>query len=608
MGFFNENKSDKLESKSLVEEIENSKTKVNKRPRICCIDIKKEIVTLLFEEGYNIYNATLGNQIKVSNKNHHDKHFMILNCDFPVNIHEFDIFLIDLENVNQIDYQRKDHVLDKYTGKSAVSLISSYPETIFDPRPLSSLILNEKLAQIGARNHMVITFTTSDYDIEYETVKITEGYSERQGTEKHGIYSFSSYIPLSEPKFGKEMTVCNVQDDLKNLLTKHIDKSYYNQTFHHPTNWEDNGKREPDPRYVPLVKNSSGDIVSIYEKRENSQNFYFPQIEDKYHFLSNFLKNIAPSISPDLFPYSTTFNWKKNEEYWLPNHENLISEKDQIVKDYEKKLSQKDKEIEKNKEVYSFLHEMISETGDNLVNATIEFLKWLGFSNTINADALKNDREVLEEDIQIEIEEGLIIIECKGIGGTSTDSDCSQISKIKHRRCKQRNKFDVFALYIVNHQRYLPPLKRNNPPFNVNQIQDAISDERGLLSTWQLFNLYYEIENGIISKEEARNSLIKFGLIEFKPSNLIFIDEPKEILKNGEVCIINIVDIELKVGDELLIEKNDQYTKVLVEGIKAENKSIQQCSNGEIGLRLSTPIKKKSKLWKKTTPPPLSQV
>ncbi|MBI1183121.1 hypothetical protein GC194_02535 [bacterium] len=597
MRFFNKNKSDdKLDSL----QTQNIQIEMNERPRICCIDIKMETVNFLKKEGYNIYTATLGDKIKVPNKNLYDNHYVLLNFDFPINIHEYDIFLIDLENMNQIDYKPEDHVRDSHTGKSAITLVSSYPETIFDPRPLSSLILSKRLAQIGERNHMVITFTTGDYVVEYETVKIAENYIERQGTQKHGIYSFSGYMPLSEPKFGKEMTVCNEHKDLKTLLQRHIDNSYYNQTFHHPTNWN-NGKREPDPSYIPLVKNSSGDIVSICDRRENSLNFYFPQIEDKSQFLSAFLKNVAPSISPELFPFSTTFSWKNNKEYWLPNHAKLVDEKEKIVNEFEEKLVQKDQEIEKNKKDYSFLHEMISETGDELVNATIEFLKWLGFSNAINADELKEEGQVLEEDIQIDFEEGLIIIECKGIGGTSTDSDCSQISKIKHRRCKDRNKFDVFALYIVNHQRYLPPLQRSNPPFNENQIQDAISDERGLLSTWQLFNLYYEIVAGVISKAEARKAIIKFGLIEFKPSNIVFIYEPNEIFKNGTVCIINITDTELKIGDEILIEKNGQFIKAIIEGIQLEDKPVQRCSSGEIGLSLSVPIKNKSKLWKKAS-------
>jgi hypothetical protein len=573
---------------------------INERPRICCVDLRKETIDSLVNEGYNIYNATLGDCIQIPNKKRHDNHQVLLNFDFPRNLHEYDIILIDLDNAKQIDYNPKEHIRTNHTGKSAILLLSSYPETIFNPRPLSSLILNEKLSQIGERKLMILVFTTGNYDIEYETVRITEGYAERQGIQKYGIYSFAGHPPISEPKYGKEMSVCNVRDDLKSLLSSSVTKAHYNQTFYHPTKWEGN-KSVPDPRYVPLIKNSSGDIVSICEQGENSISFFFPQIEDKYAFISSFLKNIAPSISPELFPFSTSFSWKEKKEYWLPNHEKLIDEKEQVVFEYDKKLKIKDDQIAENKKEFLFLHELISESGDNLVNATIKFLKWLGFKNAINADNLKEEGQVLEEDIQVEFEEGLIIIECKGIAGTSTDSDCSQISKIKHRRCKERNCFDVFALYIVNHQRYLPPLQRSNPPFNENQIQDAVSDERGLLSTWQLFNLYFEVENGIITKEEARNTIIKYGLIEFKPSNLHFIDEPNEIFKDGTVCIVNIKDLKLKLGDELFIEKNGQFQKCVIEGIQLDDKPVQECSNGELGLRINIPIKKKSKLWKKTS-------
>ena len=157
------------------------------------------------------------------------------------------------------------------------------------------------------------------------------------------------------------------------------------------------------------------------------------------------------------------------------------------------------------------------------------------------------------------------------------------------------------SLYIVNHQRYLPPLSRQNPPFSENQKQDADNDERGLLTTWQLFNLYNEIENGILDKVNARNDLLKFGFIEFRPKDLILIDEPKELFKNGEVCIVNITDLTLNVGDEILVEKSGKFFKTTIEGIQLDNKPVTTAKTGEIGLQLSIPIKNKSILWKKTS-------
>lgn len=585
---------------TMEEAKEANKFEVNERPRICCIDIDKKVIDRLKQSKFNIYSGSLGNKIKVPNSSRRENHQLLLDYDFPPNLHEYDMVILDLNNFETVDYKPEDHIRSNHTGKSALTLLSSYPETIFDQRPLSSVILNKRLNQIGERKHIIIAFTSSSYDIEYETVKITESYAERQGTEKHNIYGFSGYTPLSESKYGKEMTICNIREDLKHLLQINIPETIYNQTFNHPTKW-DNGKYMPDPKFVPLIKNSSNDIVSISEFRENSIIFYFPQIEKKDDFLDTFLTKIAPDILPEIFPFSTTFSWKGEEEYWLPNHKRLLEEKKEIEKEYEEKIESKNNELSKNSEQFSFLHEIITETGDNLVDALIKYLRWLGFNKVTKVDEENSNSTVLEEDIQVELDEGLLIIECKGIGGTSTDSDCSQISKIKHRRCKERNKFDVYALYIVNHQRYLPPVNRQNPPFTENQKQDAINDERGLLTTWQLFNLYFEIKSGIFNKESARAYLLKYGFIEFRPDNLTFIDEPKELFQNGKVCIVNISNVVLNIADEILVEKNGKFIITTIEGIQIKDKPVSYAENGEIGLQLSNPIKKKSILWKKAS-------
>ena len=55
--------------------------------------------------------------------------------------------------------------------------------------------------------------------------------------------------------------------------------------------------------------------------------FLFPQIKNKKLFLLEFLENFAPSIVPEVFPYSTRFNWLNDKDYWLPNHSKLIEER-----------------------------------------------------------------------------------------------------------------------------------------------------------------------------------------------------------------------------------------------------------------------------------------
>jgi hypothetical protein len=569
------------------------------RPRICCLDLDDDVISALEKSGANIYNGSLGSKVRVQNTSANIKHNVLLNHNFPPNIQEYDIFLMDLNNYKTVDYDKDAHTKKTHTGKSSCYFLSTYPETLFDPLPFSSHMLGAQLEQIRDRQILIVVFSSKQYNVKYQAISIEEGGNSRTNMGEYNIYSFWQYIPFSEVRHGEEITLGSMRDDFKSLLEKNLKGATYNQTFFHPTIRKD-GEDVKNRCYVPLMTNLNGEIISYFELKDDKRLYILPQIKDNAGFLLDFLSTFAPSMHPDLFPFSTNFIWKKQEDYWLPNHSELLKVKSDIQEEFDNKIIDSQKKIKENLDEFSFLHEILSETGDALVKPLIKFLKWLEFDTVIDCDERKTDTTVLEEDIQVELADGLLIIECKGIGGTSTDADCSQISKIKHRRCRERNDFDVKALYVVNHQRYLPPLSRNNPPFTEHQIQDAINDERGLLTTWQLFNLYADIESGIISKEDARKAILEFGLIAFRPQNLTLVGEPTELMKKGKICIVNVDGLTLKEGDKLFVEKQGRFSKVEIIDIQIDSKPVKTASKGELGLNLSSSIKKNSKLWKKS--------
>lgn len=586
------------ESKELTKETEISNNhiddkegiKIIDKPKICCIDIEESDINKLKEQGFNIEIGTLGSKIKVPNKKQYDECIVLENANFPTDLHEFDITILDLNNDKTIDYKQNEHYKNEHTGTSSMALHSAYPETIFNPKPFGSHLLKNSLNKLGNKEHLIIVFSTENYDVEYQNLEITEKTNWIKDKFKSNIYSFQNYTPLNGSKNGKEVIVCdNIDIKLKDFLSKYTDQMQYNQTFHTSSYNE----------CLPLIKNNNGDIVSIQINDDNRTYIYLPQVKEKAKFLNEFLSEIAPNIFPNLFPYATLHDWRNEKDYWLPNHEVLLKQKEDLISEYEQKIGNKINEINNNLKKYDFLHKILTKTGDELVDSIIEFLKWLGFENIVDMDKTKTEGVVFEEDIQIELENGLLIIECKGIGGTSKDSECSQISKIRHRRCRERNLLDVFALYIVNHQRHIAPLQRQNPPFTEHQINDAIHDERGLLTTWQLYNLYFDVENGVITKEEARKILLEFGLVEFKSTNLIKIATSEKLYQHGTICSININNIELKVGDKIFIERDNKFTTVTILEIQENKKSMESISNGQIGLKLSKAIKKDSILWKK---------
>ncbi|MBU2928205.1 hypothetical protein [Winogradskyella psychrotolerans] len=568
------------------------------KPQILTLNLTVKANKILKEKGFNIYEGSLGKLIDTKNQKYQHK-YCLLNHDFPPNIHEFDIVIIDLSNEDTTEYRKDENTRVNNKSGNNTYLLCEYPQTVFDPRGLSSHILMKEIKEIIHNEAMIIVFQNENAEIEYEIVEEHGDRHKSKGIEIHSIYEFMPYFPFTKNKYGKTTEVILKQSEIANFLNKYNEDFVYENIFYHPTIWKDE-EQIPHPSFHPIIKNASDEIISYIYIGEKYGLYTFPILKDNSNFIVEFLENIAPTIHPTLFPNSSQKKWTNSKEYSLPNHQKLLAEKEAIRKEYELKTKKKETEILDNNKKYSFLHEILTETGDELVFSVINFLKWLGFQNVIDMD--EKAETIKEEDIQIENDKGLLVIEVKGIGGTSKDTECSQISKIKYRRAKQRGSFDVFGLYIVNHQRHLPAKNRENPPLTKEQKQDAVNDERGLLTTWQLFNLYYNIQKGIITKEEARDSFYEYGLIAFKPKNITPLGKIDEIFLKGEVFILKLNGIEIKTGDNIFIEKNNEFRKLTILEIKLDDKVVDKINKGEVGIKGNIKVSKKSTVWIKNLP------
>ncbi len=573
-------------------EIEESRDDIKyPKPKICCIDLDKEASRCIQYAGFHVFEGTLGSKVKVHNKTQGDYKKIVLNYSFPINIHEYDIVVIDLTNeVEKIEYIDSEHEREANFNNQERYLISEFPAKLFNPVPYTTDILNRRLKENKKKFIIEVVFASEGVQISYQGIHIT-GYNKKK-TEvgSYSNYSFNENIFLDNKRLGKEMHVCdNINLDLSNLLNANLKESIYEQTFHEPY------ASVIGKNFLPLIKNNIEELVSYFFISDKRATYVFPNFKNKAKFLKDFLSNILPSFHPDVFPYSTTFSWRDSEDYLLPNQKELFEKKEGIITKHENELREVDNEIQENSNKYKFLHDLITGTGEDLVRSLVDYFIWLDFKDVKAVD--EESTNIREEDIRIELDNGILIIETKGIGGTSTDNDCSQIAKIRRRREKQQDKLDVNALYVVNHQRYLPPLQRSNPPFTQHQISDAENDDRGLLTTWQLFKLYFNIENKIISKEAARNQLLKYGLVGFTPDLVTKIGVPKELFKKGKVVIIDINNITLKIGDDIFIETNGDFERAKILSIQLEGNNVNEVSIGEVGLELNSLVNKKSSLW-----------
>ena len=282
------------------------------KPQILTLNLTQKANQSLEEKGFNIYNGSLGKLINTKNKKYEHK-YCLLNYDFPPNIHEFDIVIIDLSNEETIEYVKDENIRVNNKSANNTYLLCKHPQTIFDPRGLSSHILINGIKEIIHSEAMIIVFQNENIKINYEIVEENGEYPSSIGSETHSIYEFMPFFPFSKNKYGNITEVIINQKELSNFLNKYNDDFVYENTFFHPTIWKDDEKI-PDPSFYPILKNGSNEIISYIHFDQTYGLYTFPILKDNSDFIVEFLENIAPTIQPELFTNSSQKIWTNSKD------------------------------------------------------------------------------------------------------------------------------------------------------------------------------------------------------------------------------------------------------------------------------------------------------
>lgn len=568
--------------------------KIMKNPKICSFDLDNKTTEQLKLQGYNVESSSLGSLVKINNNEHGKGYYCLPNGIFPENLHEFELLIFDQFNIDEKYYINNEHEKTNIKDNNDKYIFCAYPQNIFDPRPFTSSIIKDQISIIQSKPSIVIIFANKFERIEYNIVTKGKYSTNPVSTINCTNYSFMpNEIPFKDNKLGKEVRIVSKNTTLQSILSKFISEFEYRVVFNHRQVWSDRGHVNKD-NFSPLMLNTHDEIIAYAEISEKQLTIVLPNLNDKSSLLNELLNNFLPEIQPEIFPNSSKATWKSEELYLLPNEKQLGENKSLLIEKHNTDIIKIDKKIKKNKDKYSFLHNILTLTGDELVIEIIKYLKWLGFDNIKNMDEESNKKE---EDIQIDLPDGsLLVIEAKGIGGTSKDDECAQISKIRSRRCEERDCFDVYALYIVNHQRHLPPLKRKNPPFTNDQISDSELNKRGLITTWQLFNLFFDLQNKILTKEHVMKKFCETGLINFS-DDLKEFTTIKEILRNGYIIIFDIKNDKITKNTELYRCGDYRFEKIDIQSLQIDGKDVQLAENCEIGIKTNYKFKVGDKLY-----------
>jgi hypothetical protein len=559
------------------------------KTRVLGINLPDDVYSFLESEGMEVFHGTYGPKVD-AREVQLDWNTLPIKPQFklPDNLHEYDVIIEDMHHDEIVDYNLEDNNKDIAISEFNNHIRKLYickPQNVFDPVPLGCDLVKTGIEAKKNNTLIKILFQENPYQILYFGIDSQNMVPGPRGSFSNYCYieNFSSKI-ISGDKV--KLTEYALSQKLFDGLLSEIS---YVQTYRAPIIRELGYNEKKDDNFYPLLTNIQGDVISYmyYNKPRNSFTFMFPRVKYEKEIIKRLFNSSLYKHFSDIFPSQTANAWLTKDEYELPDVIKLEHEKKAIKQKAEDEIEAKDNEIKECHDKLAFLYGMLTDTGDDLVEDVVNYLQWLGFDNVEKADDEVDEGGLLQEDIRVELNANdLLIIEVKGVHGTSTDNECAQIGKNILRRFHEHKYHSVYGLYIVNNEIGKEPLKRTLPPFNNTQIQDARNSYRGLAYTYQLFNLYFEIQDGIITKKEAQKCLLDVGLVGFR-KNFKLIGVPYSYFKQNTIICLELNNTEIKEGDFFYFEDSrKRLQKLQIKSIEQENTPVSSVCNGKTGFGL----------------------
>lgn len=542
-------------------------------PKILLIDMKPEVATELKKEGYNISSGTFGTPYKVKKSSNYEP--VIAKASLP-NYTEQEILILDLVP----DDPMSGPPAEKMSPSKELDWWAKCNLGEIDPRPRVMAMVSKQFERIFNNGGAFIVF--SDARIHQKLIHARETYSglltERNlEFDNWSFLSILSNLIISDDH-GEEIRSVNQEWPLVKLLSDYLDDAIFCCTFQ--ANWN------IEKRWGILAKNKYGATVAgvIFpsEKTKEGWIFILPRIKKKALFLSAFLKNILPDLCPKLFPYVEGQKWVYRSEYELPSVLTKAKQISAIQDDAAKKITELEASIEDDRNASQFLYSLIRETGDPLVKAIEKALGILGFKSVIDVDAemKKVGKEAsLREDLRIHDQSPILVVDIKGVAGKPADAEALQAQKHAFIFIKEQKRHDVQGLTIINHQRLLPPLERDNDmPFRKEILDNAEQVQLGLMTGWDLFRLVRNFIQNKWKSEQVIPLFYKTGRILPIPCHYEYIGKVEQVWKSA--FSIEIEQGKICAGDNIAIEFPVDFNEQPVKSLRLDDIDVKEVAAG----------------------------
>lgn len=545
------------------------------KPKVLLVDMPASAAEALLRNGFNASVGTFGQPYVVQRS---ADYLPLISQPIPPNHSEQEIVIVDL-SFESSPYGAP----GQYTPTGDLHLWGKCNRGLIDPRPLATIRVCQAFDRILDNGGVFVVFGNEKTDIELRAAKSYDSGPTRQLFDQQECtadeWGFLDCLARLEvvSEFGSEMH-CLDSSPLGNLISQHLSDGQFRCTINVPS--------RPDVSWFPLVKNKFGDTVSLLGVAEGKGIIVIlPQLADKSGFLEKLFVSVLPEIAPHLFPDMERGRWTHHPEYELPRILAIKEEQERIRSRATTEIHALEMELESERTISGWQHDLLTATGSELVEAVKKALAALGFSDITDVDEERDAQgKTRREDLQILDASPTLIVDVKGVGGRASDEDVLQADKHATIRMREWNRTDVVGLSIINHQRHLPPLDRDNAmPFRQELIDAAIPHKLGLLTAWDLYRLVRNTIKHGWSREHVKPLFYQPGRIQVVPTHYHFLGTVDKVW-TGRFGIV-IQEGQLQLGDEIAVEFPIEFEQGPVTSMHVSGKDVETAkADDQLGL------------------------
>jgi hypothetical protein len=553
------------------------------KPKILLVDMRDNSEAVLRAAGYKISTGTFGTPYAIPQKS---DSYRLVPREFSVpNYAEQEIVVIDLTprpTLPKAEREPEEAVVGDYDFWAKCNY------GVIDPRPAGMAILRSAFDRIVQHGGVFVVF--ADESLTAETIRAK---STNRGIEpiRNATYDAWSFLTmLDSSRFttnfvqGSEINSSPGTNPLSKLIDRHIKGAHFTCTMA-PTQTvaiphEAYFENVHFKSWIVLATDKYGAAVSgVFHPQLSTKGmvFVFPQLSDKARFLAEFLRDVLPELAPELFPYAEPDRWMSRDEYQMPSVLAMKREIETIRAQSEAAVSEIESKMLELQQDTSYLVDLLSQTGDDLVKAVKRTLEVLGFDPVLDMDEeLKNTAgsTTKREDLRI-LGDPTLLIEVKGINGLPADADALQVQKYVVVRMREWKRTNVQGLEIINHQKGLPPLDReHNMPFRQDIIVNAEDQQFGLITTWNLYRLARSFLANGWSPNHVKPLFFQFGHIRPVPIHYELLGSIEHYWEKVSAVGLRIEAGQLRKGDRLAFELPSGFEEQEVESLEVDNESV----------------------------------